>query len=253
MSGDFDGKVAVVTGGASGIGRATAELLAERGASVLIADLNGDAAAEAAGALEGAEAIACDVGDPGSVEEAVNAAVESFGGLDVMVNNAGVGLAAALTETTTEDAERVLRVNLLGVFHGIRSAAPRIAERGGGAIVSTASAAGLRGAPIQAVYGASKAGVINLTQGAAIELRPLNIRVNCVCPGIIRTPMLEQLEDAVAELMPITVDELIAAKQVRGGEPADIARAVAYLASDRADFVSGVALPVDNAFSASIF
>ena len=253
MSPETGGRIAIVTGAASGIGRAVASELAADGASVVVVDIDGEAAERAAAEIEGAISVRCDVSDPGQVETAVDAAVERFGGLDVMVNNAGVALAAPLLETTTEDAERVMRVNLLGVFHGIKYAAPRIAERGGGAIVSTASAAGLRGAPIQAVYGATKAGVINLTQGAAIELRPLNIRVNCVCPGIVRTPMLERLEEAVSELMPITIDELIATKQVRGAEPADIARAVAYLASDRAEFVSGVALPVDNAFTASLF
>jgi len=252
MSGDFDGKVALVTGGASGIGRAIAGELAGRGARVLIADINEAAAGEVAEELDGAEAIACDVGDPSAVEAAVAAAVDRFDGLDVMVNNAGVELATPLTETTTEDAERVLRVNLLGVFHGIKYSAPRIAERGGGAIVSTASGAGLRGAAMQGFYGSSKAAVINLTQTAALELRPLGIRVNCVCPGIIQTPMVERLKAEFESLFPVTIEELVAAKQGRGGEPADIARAVAYLASDSAEFVSGVAFPVDNGLSASL-
>jgi galactitol 2-dehydrogenase len=253
MSGDFEGKVALVTGGATGIGQAIAGELGARGASVLIADVNEEGAADTAAGIDGAVTIGCDVGDPEAVEAAVASAVERFGGLDVMVNNAGVELAGPLTETTTEAAERVIRVNVLGVFNGIKYAAPKIAERGGGAIVSTASGAGLRGAPMQGFYASSKAAVINLTQTAAIELRPLGVRVNCVCPGVIETPMLARLKEEFEAMVPMTIEELIAAKQGRGGEPADIARAVAYLASERAEFVSGVALPVDNAFSAGIY
>jgi NAD(P)-dependent dehydrogenase (short-subunit alcohol dehydrogenase family) len=238
------GKVALVTGGASGIGRATAAHLAEAGADVLVADLSVE---------DGPGTARCDVSDPPQVEAAIAAAVEQFGGLDVLVNNAGIPQAAPISETSPEEFMRVLSVNVAGVFHGIKYATPRMAERGGGAIVSTASTAGLRGSVAMAAYASSKAAVINLTQSAALELRPLGIRVNCVLPGLIMTPMLEQIRPAFETLSPIPIEELIAMKQGRGGEPEDIARAIVSLASDSAEFISGVALPVDNAMSASLF
>jgi len=147
----------------------------------------------------------------------------------------------------------VLAVNVLGVFHGIKHAAPRIAERGGGAIVSTSSTAGLRGAAMMGAYASSKAAVTNLTQTAALELRPLNVRVNCVLPGMISTPMLEEIRSAFEALAPMPIEQMIELRQGRGGDPADIARALVYLASDDAEFVSGAALTADNAMSASLF
>jgi len=253
MTDIFAGKVAFVTGAASGIGRATAATLAASGASVAIADIDDEGAALVAKDLAQAHALHCDVGDPDDVRDAVNAAVERFGRLDILVNCAGMEITAPLFETSEAQLARIMRVNLGGVFNGIKFAAPRIAESGGGAIVSIASAAGFRGVPLMGAYAATKAAVINLTQTAALELRPMNIRVNCVCPGLVDTPMLHQMKAGFEALSPMPIDDLVNAKQGRIGEADDIARAVAYLASGAAEFVSGVALPVDNALAASLF
>jgi NAD(P)-dependent dehydrogenase (short-subunit alcohol dehydrogenase family) len=237
-------KVALVTGGASGIGHATVERLAKDGVQTLVADLS---------VSNGPGTVRCDVSDPEQVEAAVQAAVEQFGGLDILVNNAGLPILGLLTEMTSADFQRVLAVNVLGAFHGITFAAPAMAARGGGVIVNTASTAGLRGVPAMGAYACSKAALINLTQTAALELRPLGIRVNCVLPGMIRTPMLDGIRSTFEALSPIPIDDMIVAKQGRPGVADDIARVIAYLASDEADFVSGAAIPADNALSASLF
>ncbi|MEZ0366092.1 SDR family NAD(P)-dependent oxidoreductase [Mycobacterium sp. pUA109] len=249
----FTNKVALVTGAASGIGRGVATILAAAGATVMVSDIDAEGAAAVADDLERAHPIRCDVGEPEDVHHTVQATVERFGRLDILVNNAGMEVTTPLVETTPDQLANILRVNIVGVFNGIRYAAPPMAEGGGGAIVSVASAAGLRGVPLMSAYGATKAAVINLTQSAALELRPANIRVNCVCPGLIATPMMDQMKSRFEALSPVPINELVAAKQGRMGEPAYIARAVAYLASDAAEFVSGVALPVDNAMAASLF
>jgi len=254
MSVTFEGKVALVTGGASGIGRATVVRLLKAGARVLIADVSLAAAQSLAENNSAATALRCDVSDPTQVQAAVQTAVDTFGGLDVMINNAGVPSAGGLiVDASPEDVQRTLAVNVAGPYYGIKYAAPRIAERGGGVILTTASTAGLRGMPAMAIYAASKAAMINLTQTAALELRPLGIRVNCVLPGIIETPMLDGIKAIYEAASPMPIADLVAAKQGRIGDPDDIARALVYLASGDADFVSGVALAVDNAMSANLF
>jgi NAD(P)-dependent dehydrogenase (short-subunit alcohol dehydrogenase family) len=240
----FEGRIALITGGASGIGRATATQLGEAGAHVLVADLN---------VTDGAGTAQCDVSIPEQVEAAVAAAIEQFGGLDILINNAGTANFGPITETHPADFMRTLAVNVGGVFCGIKYAAPQIAARGGGAIVSTASTAGLGGIPILSAYAASKAAIINLTQTAALELRPAGIRVNCVLPGMIDTPMMDDVRRAFTELSPVPLDDVVLMKQGRRGEPDDIARALLYLASPQAEFISGVALAADNAMSASVF
>jgi NAD(P)-dependent dehydrogenase (short-subunit alcohol dehydrogenase family) len=253
MSDDFTDRVVLVTGSGSGIGRAAAAKFAAAGARVLVADLNEDAARAVASEIAGGDSIACDVSRPGDVQAAIAAAVERFGGLDVLVNNAGRPQVGPLLTAGVDELQGVVDVNLAGVFYGIKFAAPVIAERGGGAIVSTASGAGLRGTPGMGLYAATKAAVINLTQTAALELRPMGIRVNCVCPGIVDTAMLREIRTGYEQLSPVPIDGLVEMKQGRFARPDDIAQAIVELASDRIGFVSGVALPVDNAMSASLF
>jgi NAD(P)-dependent dehydrogenase (short-subunit alcohol dehydrogenase family) len=249
----FEGKVAVVTGGASGIGRAVVTRLAGAGAKVVIADIDEAAARSLAETVE-ATAVRCDVSAPEQVAAAVQAAVDTYGGLDMIINNAGISSAGGpIVDADPEDLLRTLAVNVAGPFYGIKYAAPRIAERGGGVILITASTAGLRGMPAMGAYAASKAALINLTQTAALELRPLGIRVNCVLPGIIETPMLDGIKSIYESASPVPIADLVAAKQGRIGHPDDIARALVGLADPDSEFVSGVALPVDNAMSASLF
>jgi NAD(P)-dependent dehydrogenase (short-subunit alcohol dehydrogenase family) len=245
------GKRAIVTGTASGIGFAVAEHFAANGASVLMADIQEDAVAKAAAEL-GSVGLRCDVSVSADVAAAVARAVDVFGGLDIMVNNAGAEYVAPLLEHDEQEFERMLAVNLRGVFLGIKHAAPAIDSAGGGAIVNVASIAALGGTPLNAGYAASKAGVISLTQTAAQELRPLGIRVNAVCPGIIDTPMLGAAARffEAAGTTPAQVAEQL---QGRLGRPADIAAAVAFLSSDAASLISGVTVPVDGGAIARAF
>ncbi len=187
---------------------------------------------------------------------AVAAAVDAFGGLDVLVNNAGIEQFYSLIEQPEDDFDRILAVNIKGVWLGIKHGGPAIAASGGGSIVNTASVAGLRAAPFLGAYGATKHAVVSLTQTAALELRPLGVRVNCVCPGLIETPMADRLLAPLGQItqaaMNVTAEQVVANTQGRLGQSREVADAVAYLASDQAAFVSGVALPVDNAMTARL-
>ena len=244
-------KVAIVTGAASGIGLATAQALSARGASVLLVDLNAEAAEQAASQLDRARAFRCDVSEPSQVSAAVDEAVKLFGGLDIMVNNAGVVQreSGPITDVPDDELMRVFRINVGSVYWGIKYAAAQIAKRGGGSIISTASAAGLNGVPGAAVYASSKAAVINITKTASIELLPSKIRVNAVCPGNIRTPIWGHT--AHLEYAP-DFEAAVSARQGRWGEPEDIAGVIASLASDEMVFVSGQAIAVDNSLSANL-
>jgi NAD(P)-dependent dehydrogenase (short-subunit alcohol dehydrogenase family) len=190
------------------------------------------------------------------VAAAVAAAVDAFGGLDVLVNNAGIEQFYSLIEQPEDDFDRILAVNIKGVWLGIKHGGPAIAASGGGSIVNTASVAGLRAAPFLGAYGATKHAVVSLTQTAALELRPLGVRVNCVCPGLIETPMADRLLAPLGQItqaaMNVTAEQVVANTQGRLGQSREVADAVAYLASDQAAFVSGVALPVDNAMTARL-
>lgn len=233
------GKVAIVTGAASGIGKATVDLFRSEGATVVGAD-----------AAEGADVVA-DAGSEEAVRELVATVADNHGGLDIFFANAGIsGGWATISEQTAEDWAEILRINLIGPFLAIKYAAPLIARRGGGSIVCTASVAGLRSGAGGAAYSASKAGVINLVQTAAQQLYGTGVRVNAICPGLIETGMTKGIydlarasgqEERIGELNPLT----------RGGEPHEIAHAALFLASAESSYVNGTALVVDGGLSSS--
>ena len=233
----LEGKVAIVTGAASGIGRATVELFREHGATVVGADVS-----------EGADVVA-DAGSEADVKALVDQVAGEHGGLDIFFANAGIsGGFASISEQTAEDWAEILRINLIGPFLAIKYAAPAIAKRGGGSIVCTASVAGLRAGAGGAAYSASKAGVINLVQSAAQQLSESNIRVNAICPGLIETGMTKPIyEMARASGQEARLGELNPLR--RGGEPAEIARAALFLASDESSYVNGTVLVVDGGLS----
>lgn len=237
----LEGQKAVVTGGGSGIGRATCRRMAAEGAQVAVLDLNADSAGAVADEI-GGFAIGADVGDPDVLRDAVDAAAQELGGLSIMYNNAGTSAFGRLHELDVADWDRVLRVNLTGVWAGIRAAVPHLQAAGGGSIVSTASISGTRPAAGESPYAASKAGVAALTASAALEYAP-SIRINAVSPGMIKTAMTAQM----FEFMPNQVERFESGTPVaRIGEPEDIADVVVFLCSDLARFVYGQNIVVDG-------
>lgn len=243
----YAGRVALITGAAGGIGRATARRLASEGASLLLADLAGPGLEESAHGAKGAgrvETMAVDVSREDDVRRMVEAAVARFGGLDFLVNNAGIeGMVAPIEDFPVEVFDQVLAVNVRGVFLGVKHAAPALRRRGGGAIVNLASVAGLQGDPNLVAYIASKHAVIGITRSAAIALGPHQIRVNSVCPSPVETRMMRALElgmggsAASAEIVKKAMTERIPLG--RYGEPDEIAALIAFLGSDEAKFING--------------
>ena len=235
----LSGKVAIVTGAASGIGKATVELFRQEGATVVGAD-----------AVEGADAVA-DAASEEDVKRLVDEVAAKHGWLDIVFANAGVsGGWATISEQSAADWAEILRVNLIGPFLAIKYAAPVIAKSRGGSIICTASVAGLRSGAGGAAYSASKAGVINLVQTSAQQLCGSGVRVNAICPGLIETGMTTGIyemarasgqEQRIGELNPLN----------RGGEPEEIAQAALFLASDESSYVNGAALVVDGGLSSS--
>ena len=248
--GQLDGRRAIVTGAASGIGRATAELLAAEGAVVVIADIDlAGAEAVATGICErGGQALAvpCDVTRDDDNRNAVAVATSELGGLDILVTCAGIVRRADVVDTTEDDWDRVIAVNLRSVYLAAHHAVPVMAAGGGGVIVTVGSGWGLKGGDRAAAYCASKGAVVNLTRAMAIDHGPQNIRVNCVCPGDTDTPMLR------AEALQLGVDEAAFLAEsahrplTRLGRPEDAAQAVLYLVSDAAAWVTGAILVVDG-------
>ncbi|HYD13014.1 MAG TPA: SDR family NAD(P)-dependent oxidoreductase [Allosphingosinicella sp.] len=240
MTGRLEGKVAIVTGAASGIGKATVALFRQEGATVIAADVTA-----------GEGVLAADAGTEADVVRLVELATGEHGGLDIFFANAGIsGGLASIFEQSPEDWQEILRVNLIGPFLAIKHAAPAMKARGGGSIIATASVAGLRAGAGGPAYSASKSGVISLVEVAATQLCGANIRVNAICPGLIETGMTRGIydmarssgrEDMIGHLNPMK----------RGGEPVEIAQAALFLASDAASYVNGHALVVDGGLSCS--
>lgn len=252
MGEDLKGKVAVVTGAGSGIGRRSALLFAENGAKVIAADITGKQEETAAENPDAIVAMRADAGREDDVKALVKGAIERWGRLDIFFANAGIsGGFAGIFDQSVSDWEEILRVNLIGPFLAIKHAGKAMAEQGdGGSIICTASVAGLRSGAGGPAYTASKAGVINLVRIGAEQLTGSNVRCNAICPGLIETGMTEPiytnvrakgLEDRIGQLNPLQ----------RGGEPIEIAQAALFLASDRSSYVNGHALVVDGGLSAS--
>lgn len=244
----FDGKVVIVTGSGSGIGQGIAERFSQEGASVVLAGRTRDKLDAVAARLPAGRTLVqvCDVARFDQVQQLVEAAVQRFGGLDVMVNNAGIAPSGGVTEVSLDDWQQTLAINLSGVFFGSRAAVPHLLPRGG-CIVNVASVSGLGADWAMAAYNAAKGGVVNLTRQMALDLGGQGVRVNAVCPSLTRSNMTEDmLQDD--ELMARFMDRLPLG---RAAEPADIAGVVAFLASDDARFVNGVNLPVDGGVMAS--
>jgi NAD(P)-dependent dehydrogenase (short-subunit alcohol dehydrogenase family) len=247
-NGSFAGKVAFVTGGANGIGRATALAFAREGADVVVADVSEQGNQETARMIEelGGRALAvrCDVTRAEDVKAALHKGVEVFGHLDFAFNNAGSEQAITATaDLREEEWDRIVRVNLRSVFLCMKYEIPLMLKQGGGAIVNTSSGAGVKGIAGQAAYCAAKFGIVGLTKAAALDYAKSNIRVNVVCPGIVDTPMMDRFSGGT----PDGRERVIAQEPVgRMGKPEEIAAAVVWLSSDAAAFVVGHAMVIDG-------
>jgi NAD(P)-dependent dehydrogenase (short-subunit alcohol dehydrogenase family) len=256
MSALLTDKIAIVTGSGTGLGAAIACAFAAEGARVVISDIRPDAAKKTAAAVDGAIAIPADVTDEDQVRALVEQTVTELGGLHIMVPNAGVSIQQPLIETSLADWRRTTAVNLDGVFLSIRYAAPAIIASGGGAIVTVSSITATAGTPLMASYAASKAAVRNLTETAAVELRPHGVRVNALLPGFVDTEMVTTSTskfEAMLGLAPGRFDQIIARKQGRYGTPEEVAAAAVFFASDQSSWCTGSSLVLDGGFTGSLF
>jgi NAD(P)-dependent dehydrogenase (short-subunit alcohol dehydrogenase family) len=240
----LDGKVAVITGAGSGMAKASVKVFVREGGRVVAADMSGAEQDTAAEVGQGVLPVHCDVTKEADVEAMIAAAVEEFGRVDVVCNVAGIGMGAPIHKVSMEQYDAVMDVDLRGVILGMKHGIQAMLKGGhGGAIVNWSSIGGLNGSPYTSVYSAAKAGVIALTKSGAIEYGAKGIRVNCICPGFILT---EIMGAAGMQADPGMVDK---AALGRAGEPHEIAEVAAFLASDRASFVSGAIIPVDGGWS----
>ena len=255
--GKLDGKVAIITGAGSGIGRATALLFAKEGAKVVIADNVVSGGEETLTMIRESGGEACfvktDVSIENDIKNMIKVALDKYGKLDILFNNAGVAEMLAPThEVKLSDWHKVINVNLTGVFMGMKYAIPEMLKIGGGAIINTSSVAGLISVPNQPSYCASKGGVLQLTKAAALDYATQNIRVNCICPGVIWTPMVERVMMENAGGYEEGKKQFISAEPIgRMGKPEEIAQAVLFLACDESSsFITGIALPTDGGYTA---
>jgi NAD(P)-dependent dehydrogenase (short-subunit alcohol dehydrogenase family) len=247
-------RVAVITGAGSGIGRAMALLFAREGARVLAADVNMAAADETTAVIgvEGGicEAFAVDVTQADQVRSMIERAVDLYGRIDILCNNAGIGSTTDVVACDPDEWDRVMTVNVKSVYLGCKYAIPYMIQQGGGVIINTASVAGMVGLVKRAAYSASKGAVIALTRQVAIEYVEQNIRVNCLCPGTVDSPWVGRLLDQTDD--PVQARESLVARQPMGrlGTPEEIAAAALYLASDDAAFITGTGLVIDGGLTA---
>lgn len=241
----LDGKVAVITGAGSGMARAAVEVFVREGARVVAGDVSGAQNDTAVAVGAGVLPVHCDVTAEADVEAMMRTAVDEFGRLDAVLNVAGIADAMMLADVTMEHYDRVMDVDLRGVLLGTKHGIRVMLETGnGGAIVNFSSVGGMNGSYFTGVYSAAKAGVIAITKAAAVEYGPQGIRVNCICPGFIYTAM-----SAGGENIPGMLEK---AALNRGGQPEEVAEVAAFLATDRASYVTGAVVPVDGGWSAKL-
>jgi len=250
---ELQGRKALITGAAQGLGRAIAELFVERGAQVMLADIDEAGAAKTADALGPmARSVRCDVTSAADFARAVEATTKAFGGMDTLVNNAGIEIVKPLFDQSEEEFNRLMNINVMGVFLGMKHSLAALAASGRGSIVNISSLAGTNGVPLFGSYCASKSAVIQLSRVAAAELRPTGIRVNAVCPGFVGTAMVERLIPMVEAAVGVPFDALVAAKQLRLGTPLEVAEMTAFLASDAASWTTGSHYILDGGLSAGL-
>ena len=250
----LENKVSLITGAGDGLGKSIAVRFAQEGAKVVVNDINEDSGQATVEEIKagGGEAtfIKGDVSLSADAKKMVDVTVDTFGSLDVLVNNAGMEVVAVLHEMSEEEFDRVTAVNYRGVFLVSKYATLQMIKQDGGSIVNLASAAGLTGMAMLGAYVGTKHGVVGLTKSMALELRTLNIRVNAICPGMIDTPLFHR-GLPVLEDLGLPVWDFITSRQLRLGAPEEISAVAVFLASDEASFVSGVSIPVDNGLTAS--
>lgn len=253
--GRLEGKIAIVSGGATGMGGAASKLFAAEGAKVAIIDRNGEAAAATAQAIRDAGGTAqhfiADVSDEAQVNAAVQAAADSFGPATVLFNHAGTIVIKPFLETTVTEWDWLHAVNVRSMFLMTRAVLPGMITKGGGSIVCTSSISAVAGTPMEVLYDTTKGAVHMFARAIAVEFRDRNIRCNAVCPGFIRTPHGLREVDELQKLGVDASEAALAAQQGRIGEPEEVARAALFLASDDASFVNGTQLFVDNGFTAA--
>ncbi len=247
----LENKVAIITGAASGIGKATAKLFAQHGAKVVVADINEDGGNRTVVDIQdsGGDAIfvQTDVTIADDTVRMVEETVKRYGKLDILFNNAGIAMRLPVADLPEADWHHCLGVNLTGVYLCAKAAIPQMQKNGGGSIINMSSIYGLVGADVRAAYVASKGGVTNLTRGMALDYARDNIRVNCICPGFVETPLVAGVVKTPAEYQKLADKHPMR----RLGQPEEIAYGALYLASDESAFVTGIALPIDGGYTAA--